>query len=51
MNNILWLRDLNIVECAVYFGVLGLFFYGRQWRRFAPLMGLLAVQAISADPY
>lgn len=47
MSNVLWLRDLNIVECAVYFGVLGLFFYGRHWRRFAPLMGLLAVQAIS----
>ncbi|HZQ45116.1 MAG TPA: hypothetical protein VFA99_17835 [Acidobacteriaceae bacterium] len=48
MNNVLWLRDLNIVECVVSFAVLGLFFYGRHWRKFAPLTGFLAVQAISA---
>lgn len=47
MSNVLWLRDLNIAECVIYFGVLGLLFYGRQWRKFAPLMGLLAVRALS----
>jgi hypothetical protein len=47
MSNVLWLRDLNIVECAVCFGVLGILLYGRQWRKFAPLAGLLAVRAIS----
>lgn len=49
MSNVLWLRDLNIADGIIYFGVLGILFYGRQWRRFAPLMGLLAVRAISAS--
>ncbi len=49
MSNVLWLRDLNIAECAVCFGALGLLFYKRQWRHFAPLMGLLAVRAISGS--
>jgi hypothetical protein len=49
MSNILWLRDLNIAECALCIGVLGLMFYKRQWRRFAPLMGLLAVRAVSGS--
>ena len=47
MSNVLWLRDLNITECAVCFAALGLLFYKRQWRHFAPLMGLLAVRATS----
>lgn len=49
MSNILWLRDLNITECALCIGVLGLLFYKRQWRNFAPLMGLLAVRALSGS--
>jgi hypothetical protein len=49
MSSVLWLRDLNIAECALCFGVLGLLFYKRQWPRFAPLMGLLAVRAVSGS--
>lgn len=48
-GSILWLRDLNIVECAVCFVALGILFYKSQWRRFAPLMGLLAVRAVSGS--
>ena len=49
MSDVLWLRDFNIVECILCFGVLALLSYKRQWRHFAPLMGLLAVRAISAS--
>ena len=49
MSNFLWLRDLNIAECAVCFCILGLMLYKRQWRHFAPLMGLLAVTATSGS--
>lgn len=49
MSNILWLRDTSIAECAVCFGVLSFLLYRRQWRRFAPLMGLLAVRAIASS--
>lgn len=49
MSTMLWLRDLNITECAVCFGVLSLLLSKHQWRKFGPLMGLLAVRAISGS--
>ena len=49
MSNILWLRDLNIAECAFCFGVLGIMLYKRQLRAFGALMGLLAVRALTGS--
>jgi hypothetical protein len=49
MSNILWLRDSNIAECAVCFGVLGIMLYKRQLRAFGALMGLLAVRALTGS--
>lgn len=49
MSNILWLRDLSIAECAVCFGVLGFMLYRRMWRGFGPLLGLVAVRALSGS--
>ncbi len=49
MSNILWLRDLSIVECALCFGVLGIMVYKRQLRAYTALMGLLAVRALSGS--
>ncbi len=47
MSNVLWLRDSNIAECAVCFGVVSVMLYKRQWRTFGALMGLLAVRSLT----
>ena len=49
MSNVLWLRDLNIAECAFCFGVLGIMLYKHQLRAFGALMGLLAVRALTGS--
>ncbi len=49
MSNVLWLRDLNIAECAFCFGVFGIMLYKRQLRAFGALMGLLAVRALTGS--
>ncbi|HEY4009017.1 MAG TPA: hypothetical protein VGM11_02620 [Acidobacteriaceae bacterium] len=49
MSTVLWLQDLSIADCALCFGVLGFLLYKRQLRSFAPLMGLLAVRALSGS--
>lgn len=49
MSTHMWLRDLSVAECAMCFVVLGILLYGRQWRHFGPLMGLVTVRAIAAS--
>lgn len=49
MNNILWLRDLNIAECALCFGVLFVMLYKDQTRAFGALMGLLGARAVTGS--
>jgi hypothetical protein len=49
MSNVLWLRDVSIVECAISFGVAAIFIHKRLWGKFSLLFALIALRAVSGS--
>jgi|HubBroStandDraft_1064217.scaffolds.fasta_scaffold142699_2 cbb3-type cytochrome oxidase subunit 3 len=49
MSNVLWLRDVSIVECAMSFCVAAIFIYKRLWGKFSLLFALIALRAVSGS--
>lgn len=49
MSNVLWLRDVSIVECSISFCVAAIFLHKRVWGKFSLLFALIALRAISGS--
>ena len=49
MSNVVLLRDVSVVECAVCFCVAAVFFYKRVWGRFSLLFALIVLRALSGS--